>query len=111
MNIEFGSIVLVRFPFTDLSGTKRRPALVIAKNPCLHKDILFAYVTTKPQDSPTAVAILPSTENGLKETSWAVMHKLAAIEKTLVVGKAGLIESDYFPQLYGALQQAIGFYP
>jgi len=28
----FGSIVLARFPFTDLSGDKRRPALVVSRD-------------------------------------------------------------------------------
>jgi mRNA interferase MazF len=29
---EFGSIVLTRFPFTDLSGGKLRPALVVSRD-------------------------------------------------------------------------------
>ncbi len=30
MTVPFGAIVLTDFPFTDLTATKRRPALVIS---------------------------------------------------------------------------------
>jgi len=30
ISFEFGDIVLVRFPFTDQSGSKQRPAVVVS---------------------------------------------------------------------------------
>ena len=37
-----GSIVLTRFPFTDLSGDKRRPALVISRDNDRRPDLVEA---------------------------------------------------------------------
>lgn len=36
----FGSIVLTRFPFTDLSGDKRRPALVVSRDNDRRLDVI-----------------------------------------------------------------------
>ncbi len=38
--VQRGDIVLARFPFTDLSGTKLRPVLTLAPVPGPHQDYL-----------------------------------------------------------------------
>lgn len=46
-------LVLVPFPFTDLSSTKRRPALIVS--PDIYnagKDVVIAYVTSKLASKP-----------------------------------------------------------
>jgi len=43
--IETGSIVLLRFPFTDGIGFKRRPALVLKD--CEDGDVLVCRITSK----------------------------------------------------------------
>ncbi len=40
---EFGKIVLVKFPFTDLSSSKVRPALIISNTGHKDLDIIWSY--------------------------------------------------------------------
>ena len=42
----FGSIVLARFPFTDLSGDKRRPAPVVSRDNQCRADLVVCFVTS-----------------------------------------------------------------
>jgi len=44
---EFGDIILVSFPFTDQTATKKRPAVVISSNPYNQKrpDLIIMAVT------------------------------------------------------------------
>ena len=46
----FGSIVLTRFPFTDLSGDKRRPALVVSRENHRRADLVVCFVIRHPGD-------------------------------------------------------------
>ena len=39
-----GKIVAIPFPFTDLKGTKVRPALVIDEG---HEDVIVAFISSK----------------------------------------------------------------
>ena len=46
-------IVLVPFPFTDLSSAKRRPALIVSPdNYNVEKDVVIAYLTSQMNLSP-----------------------------------------------------------
>jgi mRNA interferase MazF len=48
MNYRKWDIVLVPFPFTDLTTTKKRPALIISPNEYNEKyDVVIAFITSK----------------------------------------------------------------
>ena len=41
-----GTIVLTKFPFTDLSSDKRRPALIISREDNQKDDVIVAFITS-----------------------------------------------------------------
>lgn len=74
-----GDLVFVDFPFTDLSGKKKRPALVLATDAV---DATLAFITSQLQQAQTTdVTLMPSTSNGLKVPSAIRVSKLATIKK------------------------------
>ena len=82
-----GDIILVPFPFSDLSGNKLRPSLVIIET---ERDITVAFITTQIQwKEPTDMVLKPTTINGLKKESLIRLSKLATIDKDIVVGRLG----------------------
>ena len=51
-----GDIVLVPFPFTDLTSEKNRPALVLLDH---EEDVTLAFITTKIEWAKNGICILP----------------------------------------------------
>lgn len=85
--MEKVDIILIPFPFTDLSGNKNRPALVLVKGDL---DITVAFVSTQLKWKEEAdLLIKPSIENGLKKDSIIRLSKLATIDKDLAIGLLG----------------------
>lgn len=87
-----GDIVLIPFPFTDLSGIKNRPALILVDG---EADLTVSFITTQLKwQEDFDVKIEPSQTNGLKRTSLIRLGKLATIDKDLVIGKLGKLSQD-----------------
>lgn len=88
-----GDIVLIPFPFSDLQGSKCRPAVVLISTDA---DITVCFITAqlKWQDAIN-ILIEPSIFNGLKMTSLIRLNKFATIDKDLVIGKLGELENSY----------------
>ncbi len=86
-----GDVVLLPFPFTDLSGMKNRPAVVLAQNDF---DVTVAFITTQLHyKEETDVIISEFKEAGLKKVSLIRLNKIATIDKSIVLGKLGELES------------------
>jgi mRNA interferase MazF len=64
-----GVVVLVRFPFSDLSSSKLRPALAVA--PAGGADWVLCQITSNPYSDPSAVALTRGSfgEGGSLETA------------------------------------------
>ena len=92
-----GDIVLIPFPFTDLSGSKNRPALVLVSG---EADITLAFISTQIKwQEDTDIVLKPSKENGLKRESIIRLSKLATIDKDLALGRLGTLESKTLLQV------------
>ncbi len=84
-----GDIVLIPFPFTNLSGTKLRPALILIENTL---DITVSFITTQLQWlEPTDIVLQPQAKNGIKKPSLVRLSKIATIDNNLIVGTIGSI--------------------
>lgn len=86
-----GDIVLLSFPFTDLKGEKIRPALVLVVSDL---DVIVAFITTQFKWKNTFDILLePNDLNGLKKTSLVRLSKITTIDKDLILGKLGELDS------------------
>ncbi|MHA1150678.1 MAG: type II toxin-antitoxin system PemK/MazF family toxin [Promethearchaeota archaeon] len=89
-----GKIVLLPFPFTDLSTAKRRPALVILERT---QDVVVVFISSKVPATIEKVHILIEKDSkdfpitGLKVTSVIYLDKIATIRKNLIIGELGEI--------------------
>ena len=60
-----GDLVLIPFPFTDLSGKKLRPALILVES---QSDVVVSFLTTQlHRQENFDLLIEPSGQNGLKK--------------------------------------------
>lgn len=92
-----GNIVLIPFPFTDLTGSKLRPALVLVDG---NLDLTISFITTQLQwQESTDLLLVPDQYNGIKKTSLVRLSKIATVDRTLVVGKIGNIGSAQVTEL------------
>lgn len=85
-------IILIPFPFTNLSDTKIRPCLVLIESAY---DVTVSFITTQTgRNEQTSVVIKPSASNGLKKESLIRLNKLATIDKELIMGKIGSLDKN-----------------
>ena len=89
-----GAVVLVRFPFSDLSQTKLRPAIVLAD--AGRGDYILCQITSKPYGDGSAIELdNPSfTFGSLRVTSYARPGKLFTANQTLITSQVGTLKPD-----------------
>ena len=90
--LNFGDIVLLKFPFTDGIHYKRRPALVI--NDFKDGDIIVCRITSKIYETSFDVYIDNWEKSGLKLPSVIRVHKLATLEKNMVDSLMGRLDDS-----------------
>lgn len=102
-----GEIILVPFPFTDLSGSKIRPAVVVSNTK--KADIIVAFITSQSKSKNYySVAVKPTQGNGLKQASTIITDKLATIDTKIVLGNLGVLEEKNFKVVQSRLQRLFG---
>ena len=86
-----GKIVLIPFPFTDLTSTKLRPALVLYES---EKDVVVAFISSRTAKAKSTDVVIGKQsvefkQTGLKVESIIKLDKIATISKELILGEIG----------------------
>lgn len=108
---SFGDIVLVPFPFTDQSATKRRPAVVISTSGyhAERPDLIIMAVTSqvRPLGVIGEVPVKDWKAAGLIKPS-VVKPVITTIEASLVIRRLGQLKKDEQEVLRKAIAKIVG---
>ena len=94
-----GDIVLVPFPFTDLSQTKLRPAIVLWAD-SIGNDVTLCFVSSQGLDTlATGEFLLDATDSeftstGLKTSSKVRVTRIMTVERKLIVRRLGKLGTN-----------------
>ncbi|MCJ2542487.1 type II toxin-antitoxin system PemK/MazF family toxin [Thermostichus vulcanus] len=112
MPLAKGDIVLVPFPFTDLSQTKLRPAVILWVEP-QGQDITLCFISSQNLERITPDELLLEigdpefTQTGLKVTSKIKVTKIITLERQLLQRRLGSLGTQQIQRLNQILIQAL----
>ncbi len=109
---SFGDVVLVPFPFTNQTTSKRRPAVIVSADAYHQRrpDAILMAVTSqilRPAGALGEVLITDWLGAGLPKAS-LIKPVMATIEQRLILRKLGALQGGDVQALRSALRQVLG---
>ena len=108
-----GDVVLVPFPFTDLTSAKVRPAVVVSVDP-QGEDLVLAFISSViPREAGPSDLVLREEDpdfvpTGLKRSSVFRMSKVVTVARSLVARRLGRASANLQARLDERLARALG---
>ena len=98
-----GSVILIPFPFSDLSQSKIRPALVLAE--VGRGDWILCQITSKPYADPRAIQLDAKdfVSGDLELRSYVRPGKLFTANEALMMESVGRLRGDTFRTILEAV--------
>ncbi|MFN0084284.1 MAG: type II toxin-antitoxin system PemK/MazF family toxin [Blastocatellia bacterium] len=102
-----GDVVVVRFPFSDLTNSKLRPAIVLAS--AGKNDWVLCQITSKAYADASAIEIKDDDFEAetLHLTSYARPGKLFTSNEILIASQIGSLKKECFEKIVHAVIQLI----
>jgi mRNA interferase MazF len=111
--VRRGTVVLTPFPFTDLTGSKTRPAVVVSRTDRPGDDVILAFVSSvvPPSLLRTDLRLDPTHPDfratGLKALSVIKCDKLSTVERRILLGELGTLSLTLLQELDIRLRHAL----
>jgi len=112
--LHYGDVVLVPFPFADLTGQKVRPAVIVSADP-QGPELILAFVTTVMTNRSTRgteVELVGSDPEfrvtGLKADSLIRLDKLVTLSRAVISRRLGTTGSATQTKIALGLRRALG---
>ena len=98
-----GAVVLVPFPFSDLSQTKLRPAVVLAE--AGRGDWILCQITSNPYGDANAIELRDDSfqTGSLRVLSYARPGKLFTANSSLILAQVGILKTEGLRQVIDAV--------
>jgi mRNA interferase MazF len=103
-----GDVVVVPFPFSDLSASKKRPALVIAA--LTGDDVLLCQITSQAVSDSYAIPLTNTDfiSGGLHQNSNLRPNRIFTADSNIVFYRAGQLSPDKLKEVIARIAQIIG---
>ena len=104
-------VVLVPFPFDDLSGTKVRPAVCLTDAVGSHRHVVLAFITSNlsPSLEPSDIVLDPGSADfpgtGLKVRSVLRLHRVLTVSASIILRQLGILPPNAQEQVQRRLRE------
>jgi mRNA interferase MazF len=102
------NVVLVKYPFSDLSSSKVRPAVVVSA-PHISQDIMITPLTNKINTLSDGEFVLSCWLDAGLNVETAVKRGIYTVHESLVIRKIGVLDEVDAEQLERSLQSWLKF--
>jgi mRNA interferase MazF len=109
-----GRVVLVPFPFDDLSSAKVRPAVCLTDPIGQYRQVVVAFVTSRTPAEPLDTDLVLDASQagfamtGLRVTSTLRLHRLMTITTSLMLRELGRLSPEMETQAESRLRRLFG---
>lgn len=107
-------VVLVPFPFDDLSSTKVRPAVCLTEPIGEHKHVVLAFITSRVPDRPLSTDLIFAeadkdfSATGLRVSSALQLHRMMTVTTNIIVRELGMLPKPAQHEVDGKLKLLFG---
>jgi mRNA interferase MazF len=104
-------VILVPFPFDDLTGSKVRPAVCLTDAVGAQRHVVLAFITSvvPPKLEPTDLLLDPGsagfTCTGLRVRSALRLHRIVTVSATIIQRQLGVLTPDLQGQVRERLRK------
>lgn len=103
-----GDIVLIPYPYTDLSNTKKRPVVIISKDSINKQNFIVSKITSVIRNDQFTFSIKDSdTETKLKYKSEVRTNEIFTVHKSLIIKNLTSFEKEPLKQLTEKIKENI----
>ena len=94
--MTIGDIILIPFPFAELTKKKVRPAVVITETSDKYKDLVISAISSVVPDklSQREIVINPNKTNNLRSNSIIKVDRIVTVKQEDLIAKLGKLSSD-----------------
>lgn len=109
-----GKVVLVPFPFDDLSTSKVRPAVCLTDPLGPYRHVVLAFITSRLPSEPAPTDVILQVEDadfeqtGLKVSSALRLHRLTTVSTALIERELGTLSLQRQAVVDGRLRRLFG---
>jgi mRNA interferase MazF len=103
-----GDIVLIPYPYTDLSNTKKRPVVIISKDTINVQNFIVSKITSVIRNDQFTFSIKDTdTETKLRFKSEVRTNEIFTVHKSLIIKKLTSFEKEPLQQLTEKIKENI----
>ncbi len=105
-----GKIILVPFPFDDLSSAKVRPAVCLTEEIGPHHQVIIAFITSQVPSNLLATDLVLSAQHpdfaatGLHRSSVLRLHRLVTISTSVIRRELGTLSPELLTEMTAKLR-------
>jgi mRNA interferase MazF len=107
MTFRSGDIVLVPFPFTDLSASKRRPALLLRSLGEFGDWLCLPVTTQNAHALSQQLQDSDYSDGGLPHTSWVRLNRPTLLSESIMLGRIASLKPESIASIQLSMCKAL----